>query len=150
MTPGMAISILVVDDDHDDLALFGEALSITSPDATFNVAVNGSEAIQYLKTFGPKRPAVIFLDINMPLMNGWDGISLLKSTPEFIDIPVVIYTTSSSPADKEKAFRLGAICFISKMQNFKSLKKLVEIVVQNLEKNAPDLICPELQKLTEI
>jgi CheY-like chemotaxis protein len=146
----MEICIMVVDDDGDDLALFGEALTIVKPDAICSLAVDGKDAIQYLSNSGAKRPAIIFLDINMPIMNGWDCISALKSSSRFSDIPVVIYTTSSTPADKEKAIRMGAICFISKMQDFKNLKKMLEIVVQNVEKNDIDLICAEVHKMVEV
>src|ERR1700748_13115 len=145
----MAIDILVVDDDNDDLALFIEALNIVSPDAVCQTAVNGSGAIEYLSKSGSRHPAIIFLDINMPVMNGWDCMSFLKSNPLYKDIPVIIYTTSSTTADKEKARAMSAFCFISKMQDFRSLKKMVEIVVRNLEKNAPHLICPELHRMAE-
>ena len=146
----MAIGILVVDDDNDDLALFSEALNIVRPEIICSVAVNGLAAIEYLNNLSATRPAVIFLDINMPVMDGWDCISKLKSTTDFKEIPVVIYSTSSTQADKENAAQKGAICFISKMQDFRSLKKMLEIVVQNLEKNAVHLICHEVHKLVEV
>lgn len=143
----MAICILVVDDDHDDLALFSEALMIVRPEAIFSMAENGTDAVQYLNTQDARRPAIIFLDINMPGMNGWSCISELKSSPVYNDIPVVIYTTSSTKADQEKASQLGALCFVSKMPDFKSLKKMLEIVVENLEKNTVHLICSDIHKL---
>ena len=146
----MAIGILVVDDDNDDLALFSEALNVVDPEAVCRKAVNGLAAVEYLNSLNTGRPALIFLDINMPVMDGWDCISVLKSSTSFSEIPVVIYTTSSTLADKEKAMRMGAICFISKMQDFRSLKKMLEIVVQNLEKNAVHLICPEVHRMVAI
>ena len=145
----MAISILVVDDDNDDLVLFSEALMTVRADAIFHMALNGHDAMQFLSTPSTGLPAIIFVDINMPVMNGWDCISLLKSAPQYKDIPIIIYTTSSTRTDKEKASRMGAVCFISKMQDFKSLKKMLEIVVRNLEKNAAHLICQEVSELVE-
>ncbi len=146
----MAIGILVVDDDNDDLALFSEALNIVNPEVICTVAENGLAAIEYLNTDNTGIPAVIFLDINMPVMDGWDCISVLKSSTRLKEIPVFMYSTSSTKADKEKAIQMGAICLISKMQDFKSLKKMLEIVVHNLEQNTVQLICREVQRMVEI
>jgi CheY-like chemotaxis protein len=144
----MPIGFLVVDDDNDDLSLFSEALEIVRPDANCYKSANGLAAVQYLDTLREQLPAIIFLDINMPVMNGWDCISIIKSTPGYQGIPVVIYTTSSTKSDKEKASAMGAACFISKMQDFKSLKKMLDIVIRNLENNSVDLICDDVNQMT--
>jgi len=119
----VAKKFLIVDDDSDDRELFCEALGEVIPDSTCYNAPNGRKAIIALDNREINLPDLIFLDINMPVMNGWQCLSRLKETEAYKAIPVIMYSTSSYPEDVERAQRSGAVCFFSKPSNYQDLKK---------------------------
>lgn len=123
---------LIVDDDTDDRELFCEALGEVLPESICYSAPNGRKAILALESGEISLPDLIFLDINMPVMNGWQCLSLLKENEAFKNIPVIVYSTSSYPEDIEKAQRLGALCFFSKPSNFKDLKQSLRLVAHHI------------------
>ncbi len=131
--------ILVVDDDTDDRELFVEALLTVGSEVICYSAADGQEAIHKLETM--ELPDIIFLDLNMPVMDGWDCLNRLKSTEHYKSIPVIIHTTSSRDADKKLAKELGAICFFTKPDDYKKLRKMLEIVVEQLNKDRVETIC---------
>ena len=117
----MVHKILIVEDDIEDQIFFIEA--ITSIDHSYEtVAVgNGAEALQHLNHTNTL-PSIILLDLNMPLMNGYEFLEKVKKHPDLNHIPVVIFTTSSHPGDKEKSTRLGAKSFFTKSSDPDKLK----------------------------
>jgi CheY-like chemotaxis protein len=122
---------LIVDDDDDDCMLFTTALSAVAPMVSCDCATDGREALAHLEN-AAMRPDIIFLDINMPGMNGWDCLCKIQSNPQLRAIPVIILTTSSQKADKEKAKALGAICLFTKPDDFKRLMQMLAIVVEKV------------------
>lgn len=121
--------LLLVDDDIDDQQIFAEALETVDPSIKLMVASNGLEALHKLNTPGSLHPDMIFLDLNMPMMNGKEFLQELKKTNGFSEIPVIIYTTSSRPEDREQSITLGATDFIVKPNNYRSLcEQLKEII----------------------
>jgi CheY-like chemotaxis protein len=120
--------LLIVDDDSDDIALFKEAVKEVAPHVHCSSALSGAEALKNLNEGTEPLPDIIFLDLNMPGMTGQEFLAEIKSIPEFQDIRVVIYTTSSREKDKEETRKLGAESFITKPSNFaETCKALSEI-----------------------
>jgi len=135
---------LIVDDDSDDSSLFTEALtSIESSSVCYN-ATDGYEALEKLESAEIDQPDIIFLDLNMPGMNGWECLMKLKAEARYKDIPVIIHTTSSRKTDRELARELGAICFVTKSYDFKRIKKMLEIVIEKLRRNSIDTVCESI------
>jgi CheY-like chemotaxis protein len=96
----MKPTILLVDDDPDDLQLLKEA--IRDVDANFNLeeAKDGQNALHFLQDGADDRlPCLIVLDINMPVLDGREMLAILKKDERLKKIPVVFFTTSSNPAD---------------------------------------------------
>lgn len=93
-------TILWADDDYDDLQMMREILSKKSKDFKIVEVHNGKEVLEYLKQDPTDRPCLIILDINMPVLDGKETLSILKSAEEYKDIPTVIFTTSESELDK--------------------------------------------------
>ena len=124
----MIRKFLVADDDPDDTDLFGEALSSIDVSIEFNCVNNGKELIENLKSGKFTEPHVIFLDINMPEMNGWECLKNLKKEKEFKDIPVIMYSTSSSVSDGRKAVSFGALGLYEKPPSFLLLQKFLESI----------------------
>jgi CheY-like chemotaxis protein len=113
--------ILVVDDDIDDLLFFADALVEIDPQIECVAAVNGIEAIKKLETL-PVRPDYIFLDLNMPKMNGKQCLKHIKNNPLLQSIPVIIYSTSRLQDDMDEVRELGATAFLIKPNKFQQLK----------------------------
>lgn len=122
--------ILLIDDDLDDREFFCEILDEINPGLTCDLASNGLEALNQLET--SKRPDIIFLDLNMPHMNGFDFLQKVRSSSDFGHIPVIIYTTSDQPQDQQKAKELGAQGFFSKPSSLQTLgEKLRDLLAVN-------------------
>ena len=118
-------SLLLVDDDVDDHEIFISALESVSPHVFLTTAVNGADALHILleKSISPE---LIFLDINMPLMNGFQFLAEVRKHEQLRNIPVIMYSTTSSPEAVETARMLGANGFISKPENFSDLERILE------------------------
>ncbi len=122
--------ILLIDDDGDDRDLFREALEKVSPATGYLSAADWEEALLVLRG---AMPDIIFLDINMPFVNGWDCLRRLKSDLQLRHIPVALYTTSSTIRDRQAAEASGAQAFYTKPDSFQELKRLLQKVVFHLE-----------------
>ena len=102
--------VLYADDDTDDLMLVQDAFALFSPDVEVVTATDGIEALSYLKNLSPFDPApcLIILDINMPRINGKETLRSIREMERYNQVPVVMFTTSSQPADKEFARKYAA------------------------------------------
>lgn len=125
----MSLFILIVDDDADDLEFFREAMGEIDATAECATALNGEDALRFLNTTVIKKPDHIFLDLNMPRMNGKQFLKEIKKLPKFSDIPVTIYTTSKLSEDKVETKKLGAVHFISKPTKFIDLCNAISFVI---------------------
>ena len=141
---------LVIDDDTDDRELFTEALASVDPVIVCDQATDGAEALKRLITKEIDRPDIIFLDINMPVMDGWQFLTRLKEEEAYKHIPVIVYTTSSNMKDKRIADDLGALCFITKPHAFGRLKNMLGIVVMHVRTQDFRRICDEVETLLRI
>ncbi|SHM93666.1 response regulator [Chitinophaga sp. CF418] len=120
--------ILLVDDDMDDQELFGEAMSIVDSAATCHFASDGEEGLRMLDS-GILQCDLIFLDLNMPKMNGKQFLAEIKKNSAYRDIPVVIFTTSLREQDGIETAELGASHFLTKPSSFGELCKQLENVL---------------------
>lgn len=132
----MPIKFLLIDDDPDDRELFSDAIEEVDRGIVCYIASDGKKAFAKLDNGEIALPDLIFLDINMPGLSGWDCLLKLKAHEVYSNIPVIMYSTSSSEADIARANSLGALWFFTKPLNFKELKKSLEIVIQNLKNNS--------------
>ncbi|MCF6405628.1 response regulator [Chitinophaga filiformis] len=120
--------ILLVDDDMDDQELFGEAMSIVDSAATCYFASDGEEGLRMLDS-GSLQCDLIFLDLNMPRMNGKQFLAEIKKNSAYRSIPVVIFTTSLREKDGIETAELGASHFLTKPSSFGELCKQLENVL---------------------
>lgn len=128
------VKILLVDDDVDDQFIFIDAINEIAPGIECKAVNNGLEAIDHLQKANP-RPSLIFLDLNMPFMNGFECLVHLKKDNLLKEIPVIIFTTSDSPREIKLTKELGAEVFLTKTSNFKLLKaKLLDILKTDFSK----------------
>ena len=136
----MAIKFLLTDDDSDDRELFSDA--IKEVDATVDCDTAGEACVMLNMFEDPayRKPDLIFLDINLPEMSGWECLKVLKQKELMSDIPVVMYSTSSHERDWLIARDLGAIGLITKPTDFNELKNILAKVVAAIRNNRIDEI----------
>jgi CheY-like chemotaxis protein len=121
---------LLIDDDQDDREIFALALEDSGLNMQCVVSNNASEALQKLIEDNTFLPNYIFLDLNMPRINGLQLLTEIKKIARLKHIPVVIYSTSSHPKDKEATRNLGASAFITKPSGIKELSQLLKELFQ--------------------
>ena|SRR5688572_11757441 len=109
--------IVIVEDNPADVRLFTEALRFSGIDAEVSHVADPMAAVAAIRSghepWVPP-PDIVFLDLNMPRMSGFDVLSLLRSTPASAAVPVAIFTSSEAPADVDRAAELQANRFIRK------------------------------------
>lgn len=116
-------NILQIDDDMDDCEFFMDAVHAISS-ASYTGIQNPLIALQKLIN-KEVIPDVIFLDLNMPLMSGFEFLTEIKKSDNIKNIPVIIFSTSQYDEIKIKAKNHGASDYISKPNNFDELKKIL-------------------------
>ena len=110
------MEILMVDDDPEDRFIIEDAFRQLSSEVVIRFADSGEIAMDLLhKNFlNGTVPRLIVLDLNMPRMNGTEVLARLKNDDRFKAIPMVIYSTSINPLEREKCMELGAHSYITK------------------------------------
>ena len=116
---------LLVDDDPDDQEVFLTALNDVCESALCLVAPDGDRALDLLHN-EETIPDYIFLDLNMPRMNGFEFLAAMKKSKILRDIPVIVYSTTSQLAQIEKVKKLGATEFFTKTYKYKELCALLK------------------------
>jgi len=143
----MVKRFLLIDDDVDDRELFSEALASVSPVIKCDLAADAEEALNKLNTKEIDAPDMIFLDINLPVMTGWQFLASLKNQEAYKNIPVIMYSTSNNQQDKEIAKKLGALCFITKPDAFKQLQHTLDVIVSYSNRRLYHLLCHAVNEL---
>ena len=128
--------LFLIDDDEDDREIFHEALKSYDPSVEMLFARDGVEALSILRT-NRITPDVIFLDYNMPRMNGLDCLRQLKTNDQWKAIPTIMYTTSGDREQEKVVLLLGADHYMRKTNSFihlcEELKRLLDIVGKKIE-----------------
>ena len=99
--------VLLIDDDADDIELFREALSEADPYSTFDFFNDAGQVLTKFQSL-PIQPDIVFLDINMTTISGWDCLQYLKENNYLGETPVIMYSTSSHKKEAQQAFNEGA------------------------------------------
>jgi len=121
--------LFLIDDDPDDQHIFAEALLEVDDSVSLLTASNGLDALERLSDATLPLPDLIFLDLNMPKMNGKQFLKEIKNRNQLSQIPVVIYSTSSARIDIEETLSLGASDFIVKPDSYGELCNAIRSVI---------------------
>jgi CheY-like chemotaxis protein len=124
------ITCLLVDDDADDLEIFSIAAAEIEAPIVCVTAVDGVDALHKLGNDENFIPDFIFLDLNMPRMNGKQTLVELKKIPRLANIPVIIYSTSARPLDVQETLQLGAFHFLTKPSSITKLTTELSALIQ--------------------
>ncbi len=127
-------TVLIADDDSDDQKMIADALSALPFNFEIVYVHNGLEVMDYLlmrRSFANVKapPDLIFLDLNMPLFDGFEVLKGIRIQRILASIPVYVITVSRNPDDEKKAQRLGATGFHSKGHNAEELKETIRKII---------------------
>jgi CheY-like chemotaxis protein len=127
----MTNSCLLIDDDSDDHDIF--ALALKKVDRHINcIMVNdGIEGLQLLKGNSSLTPGYIFLDINMPRMNGIECLVELKKLNQLKHTKIIMYSTTEDSNIVKKTHELGAAAFLVKPPSIKALAQALTDIFQS-------------------
>jgi CheY-like chemotaxis protein len=120
------LNILFADDDSDEIYLFNEALEHSGLNVNLSYANNGNSLVSFL-TNNPL-PDLVIIDINMPYKDGLEALSEIRSYPEFVNLPLVIYSTSRNEKTIEASYQKGANLFVVKPNNFDGMVLVIKKV----------------------
>ena len=126
------IEILLVEDNPGDVRLTIEALKEGKVANKINVAVDGIEALAFLRREGKyenaPKPDLILLDLNLPKKNGREVLAEIKMNSHLKCIPVVILTSSQAEKDIVTTYNLHANCYITKPVDFDQFIDVVKSI----------------------
>jgi len=120
--------VLIVDDEVHIRALLEQALEELEDDYDVEIlsASNGEEGLQIIQQ---EKPDLVFLDVMMPKMNGYDVCRAVKSNPELAEVKVILLTAKGQEVDKKQGLEAGALKYITKPfdpdEIFEEAKKLL-------------------------
>lgn len=122
--------IFIVDDDMDDREFIIQALQTAGFPGPLKGFINGARVLDHLYANLSEIPALLVLDLNMPVKDGFDTLRELKSQDTFRGIPVMVLTSSGRKADKDTCIALGCEYFHNKPMDFSSYKDLANFVIR--------------------
>lgn len=119
------MTIFYTDDDQDDLDFFKEIISLINTNFSVITYTNGQQLIDALNN-PPPCPHLVFLDINMPGMNGLEALKHVRQLNKYEKLPVIIFSTSNDEDTIAKSQELGANYYLPKTGAYDRLKKAIE------------------------
>jgi len=124
--------VLLIEDSPGDVRLTQEIFSGANPSIQIHVATDGVEAMAFLRQEGvhinSPRPGLILLDLNLPKMDGWEVLALIKDNERLKSIPTVILTTSAAEVDIARSYQLQANCYVVKPGQLEAFESLVKSI----------------------
>ncbi|MBV8939645.1 MAG: response regulator [Alphaproteobacteria bacterium] len=127
-----SMNVLLIEDNPGDVLLTQEGLKHAGVPTMLNVARDGEEALQYLRKgegfAEAETPDLIFLDLNLPRVNGREVLEEIKKDPALHRIPVVVLTSSAAPNDIAAMYDRYANCYIVKPDGLEKYLQVVQSV----------------------
>jgi CheY-like chemotaxis protein len=124
VSPKSAVTVLLVEDDPGDVVMTREALGNARVLHDLHVAENGEVALAFLRREEPyedaPRPDLVFLDLNLPRLDGREVLAQVKADPDLRSIPVVVLTTSDAEEDVLRSYDLHANAYVTKPVDFET------------------------------
>ena len=131
--------ILLADDDKDDCELFSSAINDCGLSISLSFVHDGEALILGLQTCNIL-PDIIFLDLNMPLKNGFDALKEIKADPRLSALHVICLSTSMDKRTIEKVYEAGAIHYIRKPNSYNDLVLLIRKAINLCQQTKPPWI----------
>jgi chemotaxis family two-component system response regulator Rcp1 len=123
--------ILLAEDNPGDVLLLREALADSAINCDLRIADDGQKAVNMLDSIAAGnawRPDLIILDVNLPKRTGGEILAHIRADPTFTEVPVLMLTSSASPADQATASRLGANLYVQKPSELDAFLELGKVI----------------------
>jgi len=122
--------VLLAEDDPDDQMLFSDAFHEVNNIYLDLLTVNdGKQLMDFLCSSYHNLPRLVFLDLNMPLKDGYECLLEIKGNENLSTLPVIIYTTAGTSETIEKLREAKAHLYVTKPRNFSRLKQIIHKVL---------------------
>jgi CheY-like chemotaxis protein len=133
--------VLYADDDHEDIELVSEAFRHYSQNVELVTFNDGVEMLNYIRTIDPLQPApcLFIIDINMPGINGKETLKRLRSFEAFSDVPAVLFSTSTLPADAAFAKNYNA-GFVTKPLYTEQVHQIIDQIIEHCSDEVKKMI----------
>ncbi len=125
----MGLTFLLIEDDEIERLKFARVLQKNNYNHTLMEAKNGEKALEILEN-SEELPDLIFLDLNMPKMNGLEFLKILKSNPTLRYIPVVILSTSNNHNDLKESYEIGIAGYIVKPLKYEEYAYKIKCLIE--------------------
>ncbi|NBL64929.1 response regulator [Flavobacterium sp. NST-5] len=122
------LQVILIDDDREEHFLFREALAEIANDVHFVSYADPSQLFHHLQNDELDKPDIIFLDLNMPQINGIECLERIRQNQQLNNVKVVIYSTSKTKNDIHNCFLKGADLYVSKPNSFSDLGQMFQRV----------------------
>jgi len=133
------LDILLIEDDENDVFFMRRAMTKASLAPPIHVAVNGQDALDYLRGAGKyadratyRLPRCIFLDLKLPFVHGFEVLSWIRDQPALKSMPVLVLTSSPEEKDRQRALQLGAAAYLVKPATAQMLTEALQTLNENL------------------
>jgi CheY-like chemotaxis protein len=145
----MTRTILLVEDDENDVFFFKRAAKLAGIINPLQVAEDGRQAIAYLKGTGAyadrtqfPMPSLVLLDLKLPHVMGLDVLKWIRAQPEYQTVIVIVFTSSKLAPDIDTSYRMGANSYVVKPSSPAKLQEMLVVIKQYwLDLNEPPQDC---------
>ena len=125
-------NIVLIDDDHDDYEIFLMALAAIDKSMQCTYYDDARQALNEMVPNTANKPDYIFLDLNMPALNGKECLKVIKQTAHLANIPSILYSTSIMPSDETAIMALGAHSFFTKPHSHDGLVNALRKIFEQM------------------
>ena len=137
-------ALLYIEDEETDVMLMQLALQKARICNPLKTVADGEEAIAYLSGTGRYSdrerypiPGLVFLDLNLPRLSGMKVLEWIRAQPEYVNLPVVIYSSSGQPGEREQARHLGANDYLVKPSLVDTIAEIVKCAKERWMRQSP-------------
>lgn len=125
-------TLLVVDDDEIDREIILRALSEHGLEVPVAYAANGNEAIELMKA-ETDTAFVVLLDLNMPVLDGFETLDVMRNDPDLMKTPVFILSTSDEARDIDQSYRMGISGYLRKAEIDEGMERIISLLRAYIE-----------------
>ena len=131
--------VMIVDDEASIRLIC--RINLTASGWTCDEADNGDEAVERIRS---KRPDIVLLDVMMPIRDGWMVAEDIADDPNLRDVPIVFITARAEQRDRERAYSLGAVGYLTKPLDPVGLSDVIDEILGRLERGEREQLRDEL------
>lgn len=125
-------TLLVVDDDEIDREIILRALAEHGLEVPVAYAANGNEAIEIMKA-ETDTAFVVLLDLNMPVLDGFETLDVMRNDPDLMKTPVFILSTSDEERDIDQSYRMGISGYLRKAEIDEGMERIISLMRAYIE-----------------